>query len=206
MLRAAALAALACPAGALMYDTFSPELLPPAECEAGCAPWSARDPTIWRHGRVPAEAGSHCAQVGALVNNHTLGSWCFCNATKPGGAEWGYCTHGMGIPEQINIQVASPDTVVISWVTFEQVAPAEPPVVMIKKGEEAQWTTLRGVTHVHKTAAGDRTYYMHFVRASKLEARARYSYQVRSGARGDQDRHLWRHGGVRVEQHAAAVR
>eukprot|EP01062_Namystynia_karyoxenos_P005016 TRINITY_DN1176_c0_g1_i4.p1 TRINITY_DN1176_c0_g1~~TRINITY_DN1176_c0_g1_i4.p1 ORF type:complete len:777 (+),score=233.84 TRINITY_DN1176_c0_g1_i4:83-2332(+) len=342
MLRAAAAtAALAWSASANMYDTFSPELLPPAECKSGCAPWSAQDPKIWRGGKTPHGAGSTCAQVGSLVNSRTLGPWCYCNtpappkpnashpldgqvlalrvaggeyvsfaytaapaglkgstewmraqyatnaeampllfkavagkpnvytmqnmwpdyvkwvsftwtdnylrawyteaeampvqvvprggnggfvllnlypdprangtylsmdkdtwlqskatsadtatvwtveaATGPGSGGWGYCTHGNAVPEQINVQIAAPDTVVISWVTFEKVAPTAPPELLIKKSTAGQWNTLRGVTHVHTTSAGDRTYYMHFVRATKLEARAAYSYQVRSGAQG----------------------
>mmetsp|Transcript_64277 Transcript_64277/g.172041 ORF Transcript_64277/g.172041 Transcript_64277/m.172041 type:complete len:756 (-) Transcript_64277:30-2297(-) len=104
-------------------------------------------------------------------------------AAGPAGGTWGYCEHGEAVPEQINVQVAGPDSVVIVWVTFEKQAPTEAPVVSIaKKGEQPK--ELQGVTHEHVTPAGDRTYYMHFVRVGGLAERASYSYTVRSGGAG----------------------
>lgn len=35
------------------------------------------------------------------------------------GTEWDYCTSELGVPEQINVQVANPGSVVVSFVTFE---------------------------------------------------------------------------------------
>ena len=40
----------------------------------------------------------------------------------PAGAQglvWAYCTSGKSVPEQINVQIAEPGSVVVSFVTFE---------------------------------------------------------------------------------------
>ena len=50
-------------------------------------------------------------------------------------------------------------------------------------GAPASATRHTGVTHVHKTGDNARTYYMHYILLAKLNSRARYSYQVQSGAR-----------------------
>eukprot|EP01065_Artemidia_motanka_P019005 TRINITY_DN2242_c0_g1_i1.p1 TRINITY_DN2242_c0_g1~~TRINITY_DN2242_c0_g1_i1.p1 ORF type:complete len:772 (+),score=296.86 TRINITY_DN2242_c0_g1_i1:54-2318(+) len=338
-MRAAVLAAVLPGAAGYMYDTFSPELLPPTECAQGCAPWSTKDASIWRGGKVPADAGAKCAQVGSMVDQKTLGPWCYCNVSTPpappadhpldgrvlamknsatgkyvsfaytaapsglaGSTEWmrdqygtnaeamplrfkavagkpntytmynqwpgyekwvsftwtknylrawysesdampvelvsqgdgkykminqysdpraqgkylnldsntwlqtvadeadaavvsfedatgpgsalsGYCTHGNAVPEQINVQIGSPDTVVVSFVTFESAAPKSPPTAFVGQ-DKAKLTAIQGVTHVHTTSAGDRTYYMHFVRVSSLRPRERYYYKVQSGGQG----------------------
>jgi hypothetical protein len=101
---------------------------------------------------------------------------------------WGYCTSNRGVPEQVNVQLAGPDSVVINFVTFEAKTPAGPPVVTVGLAEDENKTAdktplkIRGVTHTHVTAAGDRTYYMHFVRLSELKPRGKYHYTVQSGA------------------------
>jgi hypothetical protein len=97
------------------------------------------------------------------------------------------------VPEQINIQIASGDTVVISWVTFEldDIAPTDPPVVVASKSasdfladsSSDGASTIKGVTHLHTTAGG-RIYYMHFVRLSGLQEHATYFYTVQSGGKG----------------------
>ena len=93
------------------------------------------------------------------------------------GTEWDYCTSNLGVPEQINVQVADPGSVVVSFVTFEvrcvllaivqtrksspclrkqcatggwfqAQAPTNPPIVTIEGSD------IHGVTHVHRTAGG----------------------------------------------------
>jgi hypothetical protein len=110
-----------------------------------------------------------------------------------------------GVPEQINIQIASGDTVVVSWVTFEATRPRHPPRVEVVRGSGRRrdgavpvsnasrsaatpiavdnTDTISGVTHVHTTSGG-RVYYMHFVRLSGLQERAPYTYTVQSGGVG----------------------
>eukprot|EP00658_Telonema_sp_P-2_P032994 TRINITY_DN2430_c0_g1_i1.p1 TRINITY_DN2430_c0_g1~~TRINITY_DN2430_c0_g1_i1.p1 ORF type:complete len:654 (+),score=156.53 TRINITY_DN2430_c0_g1_i1:294-2255(+) len=101
----------------------------------------------------------------------------------PSGAtpssDWGYCVSALSTPEQINIQIASPDTVVVSFVTFEPHPLTTPPLLKYGKTSDlGQQAT--GVSHVHVTAAGDRTYWMHFVKLSNLNPRTRYFYSVGS--------------------------
>jgi len=104
---------------------------------------------------------------------------------------FGYCVSGAGVAEQINLQIASPDTLVASFVTFEATAPEKPPVVRLSitsssAAVEDAPRTVVGVTHVHKTAGG-RVYYMHFVRLDGLQPHARYRYTVQSGGEGSSE-------------------
>ena len=93
-------------------------------------------------------------------------------------AKWGYCTSKDGVPEQINVQLGGPQSVVISWVTFGDDGKFTPPTATVNG------KVIEGVTHTHVTAAGDRTYYMHFVRVGNLLERKLYSYSVKSGSSG----------------------
>ena len=71
-------------------------------------------------GALYGVACPRCAN-GATVQRHnaTMSHW-WCNGTP---VDTRY------IPEQINLQIAGPDTVVISFVTFEPTLPADAPVV-----------------------------------------------------------------------------
>ena len=193
----------ACPE---FYDVVQPHLLPP---EGGCQEWSEvpEQNQFWRAGRPPPGAGSSCAQqgrgnpdadwdkvMGGGAQAHYIGGYCISRKTgKPA-----LCSSGWGVPEQVNVQVASAASVVIGWVTFEHEAPTSPPIVSVIGGAE-----VRGVTHKHvpcsvgQACTGDgyntstgRTdtpfsrppYYMHYVRLAGLLPRTKYSYKVKSGA------------------------
>ena len=106
-----------------------------------------------------------------------------------------YCQSAQGVPEQINLQVGTADTVVASWITFEPTPPATPPVVRlwapadtrsspgagVGDGRDASTpTTVTGATHVYTTHGG-RVFYMHFVALRQLVSRASYAYTVQSG-------------------------
>eukprot|EP01064_Diplonema_japonicum_P020458 TRINITY_DN2991_c1_g1_i2.p1 TRINITY_DN2991_c1_g1~~TRINITY_DN2991_c1_g1_i2.p1 ORF type:complete len:756 (+),score=271.88 TRINITY_DN2991_c1_g1_i2:58-2268(+) len=99
-------------------------------------------------------------------------------APTPPPKDWDYCVPVEGVPEQVNIQIASGNAVVISWVTFESVAPSAAPTATVNG------TAHTGVTHTHTTQAQDRVYYMHFVLVEKLTAGVYYSYTVKSGGSG----------------------
>jgi hypothetical protein len=98
------------------------------------------------------------------------------------GSDWGYCTSKHGVPEQVNVQIAGPDSVVINFVTFESTPPSDLPVIKMGSSAGSLSQTITGVTHTHTTAAKDRIYYMHFVRLSGLKPRTKYYYTVESGA------------------------
>ena len=97
--------------------------------------------------------------------------------------EVAFCSSGFGIPEQVNVQIAGPDAVVVQFVTFETSAPTKPPVARVGTSSGALAAVVPGVTHVHQ-AQGNRTYYMHFVRLEHLNAHTKYFYTVASGAAG----------------------
>ena len=82
-------------------------------------------------------------------------------------------------PEQVNLQAASPEAVVVSFVTFEADAPQAPPRATLT-GPDSTTVVHHGLTHVHTTHGG-RVYYMHFVRLPTPTPRATYRYTVRSG-------------------------
>jgi hypothetical protein len=167
----------------------------------GCRPWDdvPEMDANWVHGRPPAGAGSLCAQQGkgnngpwAVANDsstgneatsgaiaHTLGGYCVSKAT----GNVTLCTQSYGVPEQINVQIAGPDSVVVSFVTFETAEPTAPPTARVTAAHAAEMSPVVGVTHRHDTL-GNRTYFMHFVRLTSLKARAEYSYTVKSGAPG----------------------
>lgn len=205
MLRGAALAAACVGAAADMYDVLSPHLLPP---EGGCKDWSEvpEMDKYWVAGKPPADAGSSCAQQGLGNPKATWGSdmgsgaqahviAAYCVGKSSGQLEM--CTSGKGIPEQVNVQVASGSSVVLSFVTFEDEEPTEPPTAKVT-GDNGDEKTIKGVTHKHVTVgctAGSipgakgapptpqecRVYYMHFIKVSDMTPKATYSYTVQSG-------------------------
>jgi hypothetical protein len=192
-------------AQANFYDVLQPHLHPP---DGGCKDWSdvPEMDKHWVSGKPPAGAGSSCAQqglgnpaaswhpdMGTGEQAHTTASYC---VSKTSGAI-AACTSGQGIPEQVNVQVANADSVVIGFVTFEQDAPTAPPVASFSAkstfGEANR--EVKGVTHSHQPCKGgfngssciggpyDRPpYFMHYVKLGNLDPRATYSYKVKSGA------------------------
>eukprot|EP01052_Picozoa_sp_SAG31_P042024 SAG31_NODE_6543_length_1982_cov_1.248540_3_plen_184_part_00 len=120
--------------------------------------------------------------MGSGIQAHTIGSYCVSAATD----KITLCTSGHGIPEQVNVQIASGDSVVVGFVTYEDADPSDPPVV------ELNGTQFKGVTHTHnpctvgKSCTGGpykpRTYYMHYVKLGGLAARETYSYKFKSGS------------------------
>ena len=207
MLAAAAAATLS--ALGFLYDVISPDMLPGAKCINGCANWSSQNATVnswWEHGVPPADAGAFCAQ---LPRSHALnscpnclphsqakwaqpgglnGSGCFCEGLEN---VWDDCISRLNSPEQINVQIAAPDTVVLAFVTFEKVAPTAPPEALVgrESGALKPVSDAGGgdVTHTFVTGDGSRTYYMHFVTLRELEPRGTYYYKVRSGGSAHQE-------------------
>eukprot|EP00658_Telonema_sp_P-2_P008830 TRINITY_DN13341_c0_g1_i2.p1 TRINITY_DN13341_c0_g1~~TRINITY_DN13341_c0_g1_i2.p1 ORF type:complete len:562 (-),score=46.84 TRINITY_DN13341_c0_g1_i2:35-1720(-) len=173
----------------LMYDLIEPDLMP--TCTSGCAKWSSLNGTIqswWSKGVVPGEASNHCAQLalapGLLHPTPVLdptgagsqGAFCFCDGTE----EYAYCKSPLGRPEQINLQLAGPDVVVVSFVTFEATRPQSAPLARLARLGSGS-VLLPGVTHTYTSPSGNRTYLFHFVKFSGLEPRTEYSYSVKSG-------------------------
>jgi hypothetical protein len=206
-MRAAGALALVVTARANLYDVIQPHLIPP---EGGCVEWASLpdQDKYWYGGKPPADAGAHCAQQG---KGNPGAAW---DADMGGGSQAHYissycmskvnntlerCTSGRGIPEQVNVQIASGDSVVIGFVTFEDSAPTRPPTATAN-GKE-----YKGVTHIHQACtvgsrcAGDgwdkntsttehpyaqRTYYMHYIKLAQLEPKAEVTYTVKSGGTG----------------------
>jgi len=183
---ALALCAAAPTAVGMMYDVVQPHLLPPP---GGCKPWSAvpEMDEWWLDGKPPENAGASCAQQakgnpqapwkGSSPHDsgsvgHALGAYCV-SATS-GKIE--SCTSPMSTPEQVNVQIASGDSVVISFVTFEPHPPTAPPVANLS-AEGAAESVAKGVSHKHVTVGG-RVYWMHFIRASGLRPSTEYEYSV----------------------------
>jgi hypothetical protein len=153
-----------------LYDVISPHLLPPP---GGCKPWSELpdQDRFWRDPGSIALAGSSCAQqgrgnpakelqymdshMGSGHDAHYASAYCVSAAT----GRLAPCTSGFGVPEQVNVQIASGDAVVVGWVTFEHAAPTAPPVVSVvsdlsvflSEGPRGRplGTEITGVTHKH---------------------------------------------------------
>jgi len=194
---------------AMMYDLLEPLKLPGPRCNNGCAAWSTANSTVmgwWAHERQPNNASNHCAQLMNAPGLHpknfktkdhpypledptgtgSVGSWCLCqgNLTHPASNDFDYCVSAHYIPEQINIQIASPDTVVLSFVTFEPEPPSKSPQGRLGASPSTLQpiVTDAAVTHEYISLSGDRSYLMHYIVLRKLKHRARYYYQVKSGA------------------------
>jgi hypothetical protein len=185
-------------------DIFFPHYLPPSECTHGCAAWKTA-PSQGKDWDALA-AGSVCAIPGAVtgsskennVTNAWGGPFCFCaGAAGAATSTAGYCRSPLSVPEQINLQLANEDTVVVSFVTYEQAKPTRPPEVIYTKmcrtascGDAPK--TVTGVTHWYEEGTATtkdgphtgRNFSMHFVKLGPLEPRTEYSYQVRGGAEG----------------------
>ena len=100
---------------------------------------------------------------------------------------------------QLNLQLASPTAVVVSFATFDDPdAMLQPPAVQLRLASESAAReaapavkTVRGVTHVYSmngtghSPITNKTYYLHFVRLSDLRERTAYSYRARSGGGGN---------------------
>ena len=183
--------------------------MPPA---GGCKDWSDAPEMdkYWVGGKPPEGAKDSCAQqglgnpdaswgadMGSGAQAHVISAYCVPKDSTLGKVA--QCTSGMGIPEQVNVQVASGDSVVLSFVTFEKTAPTKPPMAKVSVAGAAEME-VKGVTHKHVTVgctAGGipdkngklvpepcRTYYMHFIKLSEMKPKAKYSYTVQSGGAG----------------------
>lgn len=98
--------------------------------------------------------------MGSGAQAHTIGSYCVSQTTdkitlctsvsrntagtlRPDSPRRTPAQQGKGIPEQINVQIASGDAVVVGFVTYEDTDPTAAPVV------ELNGTEIKGVTHTH---------------------------------------------------------
>ena len=121
------------------------------------------------------------------------GAFCFCKDPPPQGQSWGLCTSPPAAVEQLNLQLAGPTAVVVSFATFDDPGSLrQPPFVQYRLAPSSDLQahavqTVRGVTHVYgMNATGhskttNKKYFLHFVRLSNLHERTVYSYRARSG-------------------------
>jgi len=90
------------------------------------------------------------------------------------------------VPEQINLQVASSDTLVASFVTFGDLPNGSAPIALLSEHPDMRDPLIiTGVTHQYLSPSADgaavqqqRAYNMHFCTLSTAKERAVYYYQV----------------------------
>ena len=127
-----------------------------------------------------------------------------CPCLVGSAVEYHTCSAPLFVPEQINLQLANSDTVVVSFVSHERAPPTAPPVARLGLASDAgsPTTVLSGVSHWFETshlngskacmvggssppssvkACKRRNLTMHFIRFPSLKPRESYTYQVRSG-------------------------
>ena len=186
------------------YDTQFPHYAP--GCAHGCASWASAASTNYSQATIDGyfigghaaatAAGTDCAMPGAQTGNHECdcgekdgdlymvdsyaGPWCFCAGSdaKPDGTT-AYCTPARSHAEQINVQLADATTVVVSFVTYEDV-PSDPPIGMLGLSAAALNTTVKGITHHYKPPGRD--YLLHYIKFGNLKPRTNYFYKVKSGS------------------------
>eukprot|EP00035_Acanthoeca_spectabilis_P012813 m.232778 g.232778 ORF g.232778 m.232778 type:complete len:158 (+) comp15723_c0_seq2:1202-1675(+) len=111
-------------------DVVLPAYLPPLECLKGCeAPCSI--------------VGNATGKTDGGAATYWAGPACRC----AGSDVVGYCRNPLGVPEQINLQLASEDTVVVAFVTYDAEKPVAPPQVKLGQAAAGSFTTVTGVTH-----------------------------------------------------------
>jgi hypothetical protein len=93
--------------------------------------------------RSPTAAGS------CLSLNHSV-----VNVTAPPFSGAGYCTAPPATPEQINIQLASEDTVVVSFVTYGEMADTDSKPIVMFGTDPTRLTRATGVTHHYSLPPG----------------------------------------------------
>ena len=145
--------------------------------------------------------------LGYLVCNGSTTSFygpiCACEKKNNSGdntPHFATCTAPASYPEQINLQIAASDTIVASFVTFEEKIPVAPPVVQLRaSGVQGGWPReITGVAHRYTTSHAEKSqfcdksspsslpclrrhYTMSFVRLAGLLPRTVYEYRVKSG-------------------------
>ena len=112
------------------YDVLQPHLVPP---DGGCKLWAdvPEQDQYWRAQRPPRGASNSCAQqgrgnpgadwdagMGGGAQAHYISSYCISKRSGKPAA----CSSGWGVPEQINVQIAS-GTAVVPWGRLEAGAP-----------------------------------------------------------------------------------
>ena len=131
-----------------------------------CQPWVD---ALWSAGSPPPSVGALCAnparaecpeeakhhaphalepRCSDIVRQGWQGSWCFCkNATTPGTPARGYCVSPPSTPEQINLQMAASDVVVVAFVTAEKdpLSITAPPRAELSQQDKR--IEVSGVTH-----------------------------------------------------------
>ena len=114
-----------------MYDVIMPAYLPPPGCDS-CRAWdAATDAALWASSETLAAAGSSCAMPAAQltgkgkdkIKDSFSGPWCYCKATGAAGT----CVAPKATPEQINLQLAEPSVLVVSFVTYRVSGVTRPP-------------------------------------------------------------------------------
>jgi hypothetical protein len=207
---AALLLVLVAPANANMYDVFLKDYKP--TCANGCAPWATAGgsnatlqkiiDSMFSDGAIPADAASSCAMPAAQAGVHECdcgqkdgdlyiydsynGPWCFCADPAAGSPTALYCSPPKYAPEQVNLQLAASDVVVVGFVTYEDALPSSPPVAMFGTSKQNMQKVL-GVSHwyspPHRNGSTPFTpaYTMSYIKFDVTE-RTNYFYQVKSGS------------------------
>ena len=207
-----------CTHGCLAWSDLPPGLGAHGELWAAGRP----PPNASNHCAIPAaavdepDAGAHppsmCGgkMMGDLVCNSTMSSFygpiCACAPTSVGDGgstvpialphvRFATCTAPASYPEQVNLQIAASDTLVVSFVTFEATRPTTPPTVQLRRAGATGWPQGdTGVAHRYTTSHAPnspfcseslpssihclrRNYTMSFVRLTGLVSRHKYEYR-----------------------------
>ena len=191
-----------------VYDHLMPNYIADTSvCPHGCAQWAsatsnateqAEIDAMWAAGVPPAGAKNICAMPAAsagrdlgdgdyndIIVNSFAGPWCYCKGVGPQ-----YCKLNpkkANVPQQINLQLAKQDVVVVSFVTHEESSQGNfsKPIAEIQPVEGgAPVKRLPGISHFYGALAKaeHQDYTLHFIKLSGLESGKSYRYRVRSGS------------------------
>ena len=205
-----------------MYDVIMPAYT--SLCKNGCASWASAGAGNATQQAIidaffadsSAAAAAHCAMPANHAGDNECdcgqkdgetyifdsyeGPWCYCKDPAAGENKTQYCNPAAAAsaPEQINLQMAAQNVVVVGFVTYEAALPAgaaappNPSALFGPKGETQ--AVVSGVSQLYappsRTTAGSvdglgrytYPYTMSYVRFDGLAPGAEYTYKVRAGS------------------------
>lgn len=166
---------------------------------------------MFADGKVPSAIGNSCAMPAAHSGNHECdcgqkdsqlyiydsyeGPWCFCQDPNDHENRAQYCTPPKYMPEQINLQIAAADTIVVGFVTYEDTKSLTLKRPVAQFGPTGgQMITAQGISHHYAPPGRSNTttpssysaryaypYTMSYVKLGPLKPHTKYSYKVKSG-------------------------
>jgi Purple acid Phosphatase, N-terminal domain len=199
MIKVTSMLALIASASSFQFDALLPVMLPPYNCENGCAVWSdlagsfskanqTYVNSLWADSAAQKKAGNNCAipaNFGVPENG-----LCYCAGTSGAPvSEYGYCNEPFSYPQQINLQFGKDNTELqVGFVTVDNTVPlSSDPIVEICLVTTGSCVNRTGTaTRLVGPQNSSRVQTFSFVKFPALTPSAQYKYRCIAGVEGAQ--------------------